>query len=119
MCSLLASSMSLVVAITAQRLHSKVRDFGSGKNFDFGADNVDMGCSQTGQMGTIIAECSSIESSTARGTPPPKRVGASAAGLNRQKEHWESHGDCRCTVNYIPYHNRCNVIQNRVVNKPN
>jgi hypothetical protein len=81
MCSLSARCISLVVAITAQRLHSKVRDFGSGKNFDFGVDNLDMGCSQTGQTGTIIAECSSIGSSTARGTPPPKRVGASAAGL--------------------------------------
>ena len=119
MCSLSARCISLVVAITAQRLHSKVRDFGSGKNFDFGADNVDMGCSQTGQTGNIIAECSSIESSTVRGTPPPKRVGASAAGLNRQKECWESHGACRCTVNCIPYRNWCNVIQNRVVNKPN
>ena len=68
MCSLSARCISLVVAITAQRLHSKVRDFGSGKNFDFGVDNLDMGCSQTGQTGTIIAECSSIGSSTARGT---------------------------------------------------
>jgi hypothetical protein len=60
MCSLSARCISLVVAITAQRLHSKVRDFGIGKNLDFGVDNLDMGCSQRGQTGTIIAECSSI-----------------------------------------------------------
>src|ERR1700683_4436282 len=65
MCSLSGSCTSVVVAITAQRLHSKVRDFGSGKNFDFGIDDADMGCSQTEQRGAIIAECLSIRCSTA------------------------------------------------------
>jgi hypothetical protein len=56
----LGAATSLVVAMTAQRLHSKVRDFGSGKSFDFGVRDVDIGCSQMGQTGTSIAESSVI-----------------------------------------------------------
>jgi hypothetical protein len=66
---------------------SKVRDFGSGKNFDFGIDDADMGCSQTGQRGAIIAECLSIRCSTA--LAPRSR---SVSGLNRQKEGWNQKG---------------------------
>jgi hypothetical protein len=87
MCSLSGSCTSVVVAITAQRLHSKVRDFGSGKNFDFGIDDADMVCSQTGQRGAIIAECLSIRCSTA--LAPRSR---SVSGLNRQKEGSEPDG---------------------------
>jgi len=83
MWSLSATSVSLVVAITAQRLHSKVREFGSGKNFDFGTDGMDMGRSQTGQTGTLSAECSRIRFSTAL-TPRRRSVGF-GGGANRQR----------------------------------
>jgi hypothetical protein len=74
----------VVVATTAQRLHSNVRDFGSGKNFDFGIDDVDMGRSQTGQTGTIIVEFSAIRCSAA--LTPAAEKSDTAAGLNRQRE---------------------------------
>jgi hypothetical protein len=82
MCSL--SATSLVIAITAQRLHSKVRDFGSGKNFDLDVGDVDMHCSQTGQRGTIIVGCSVITESLRVNTPPPNvGVGGGAKPAGR------------------------------------
>jgi len=83
MCSSSATGTSLVVAITAQRLHSKVRDRGSGKNLDFGDNAMAIAFSQTGHIGTIIVECSAINSPPQH---PAAEVSDPAAGLTGRED---------------------------------
>jgi hypothetical protein len=80
--SLSANGISSVVAITAQRLHSKVCDSDDGENPNLSVVKH-MAFSQTGQIGTNIDECSTIVASSA---PYPavetrERLGG---GANRQ-----------------------------------
>ena len=111
MCLLPATGSSLVVASTAQRRHSKVRNFAGDENLDFGVE-TDMGCSQTGHRGAIITDCSAIPRPH---TPPPKRT-KFGGGLTGRRSR--TSGCCRYTVNYIPI--PCSIQRTfvrRIVNK--